>query len=271
MTECICTRDQKFSHSKTTRFREPSKLHYHEEHELYYLIKGSATFWINSKTYTLFPGDFIFIPRGIPHKTDNTHAASRERFLLSIEDSLFDGKTGRLLQQLSSVPLMHVPQTYLPIFEELFFKLETEYQNAQKGNDLLSDLYTLELLTLLCRYQQPYENVHSKSDALIHTVSEYLHSHYDQDISLHSLCRIFSLSEGHLSRRFKKVTGMGVNQYINILRIRHAEALLLQSSLSLTDISKQCGFNSSNYFSTVFKKQNGLTPKVYRKRKKPEL
>ena len=76
---------------------------------------------------------------------------------------------------------------------------------------------------------------------------------------------MFAVSEGYLSRKFKQVTGMGLNQYITLVRISNGEKLLRESNLSVTEVAECCGYNDSNYFAAVFKRVKGVTPLRYRK------
>ena len=80
---------------------------------------------------------------------------------------------------------------------------------------------------------------------------------------LASLSQRFGVSPSYLSRSFKKLTGVGLNEYINISRITAAEKLLQSGNLSITEVAFSCGFNDSNYFAAVFKRVRGVTPKKY--------
>lgn len=73
----------------------------------------------------------------------------------------------------------------------------------------------------------------------------------------------YALSRSHFSKLFKQVTGVGLNEYINITRITAAQNLLSKSNYSITEVASACGFNDSNYFAAVFKKIKGITPKKY--------
>ena len=82
------------------------------------------------------------------------------------------------------------------------------------------------------------------------------------DLTLPNVAKHFFISPEHLSRMLKKETGFGFSEYLNLLRLQYAETLLQQSgNLSISEISEQCGFNDSNYFSVKFKKQYGISPK----------
>ena len=73
-----------------------------------------------------------------------------------------------------------------------------------------------------------------------------------------------SVSESYLSSLFKKETGTTITDYINSTRIRQALILLNTSSLPIGEVASRCGFLDSNYFSRIFKKQLGLSPREYR-------
>ena len=124
---------------------------------------------------------------------------------------------------------------------------------------------TLVILSYVCRHKREFTPRVSESDRIVHDVSEYVSSHYGEDISLSSLSRKFSVSESHLSRKFKDVSGMGLNEYVTLVRVMNAERLLREGGATITSVAEQCGFNDSNYFSTVFKRIKGITPLKYAK------
>ena len=99
---------------------------------------------------------------------------------------------------------------------------------------------------------------------IIQTCMDYIDFHYNFPLSLSALAGLCSVSESYLSTLFKKETKMTVTEYINSTRIRQALILLNSSAMSIGEIASQCGFFDANYFSRVFKKQLGLSPKEYR-------
>ncbi len=90
--------------------------------------------------------------------------------------------------------------------------------------------------------------------------------YYSSEISLSWLAAQCGVSDSYLSTSFRKETGMTVTDCINTTRIRQALILLNTSELSIGDIASRCGFPDANYFSRVFRKLQGLSPKQYRDR-----
>ena len=88
-----------------------------------------------------------------------------------------------------------------------------------------------------------------------------------QDITLRSIADACACSDSTVSHLFKEYTNQSVKKYINTLRIKQAENLLLTSDLPIGKIALLCGFDNTNYFSTAFKKQNKMNPSDYRMKK----
>lgn len=81
----------------------------------------------------------------------------------------------------------------------------------------------------------------------------YIQKNLAGEISLSDISRKFSVSCEHFSRRFNKETGFGFCEYVNLLRMKRAETLLMQSeNKTVGQIAAECGFFDSNYFSMKF-------------------
>lgn len=93
--------------------------------------------------------------------------------------------------------------------------------------------------------------------------TKYISANVESDLSLEALSCRFSITPNHLSKQFKKITGVGLNDFINISRVTAAEKLLISTNMSITSVALACGFNDSNYFASVFKKFKGITQKKY--------
>lgn len=94
---------------------------------------------------------------------------------------------------------------------------------------------------------------------------EYINAHYRDMLSLDIVGGAVGLNPAYLSSLFKKETGMSFADYVTKVRIKAAQKLLLQTDLSLSEISERVGISDPKYFSRVFKKEIGMKPSDYRK------
>lgn len=258
-------KDPLVSRNKVANKHQASNPHWHDTYELYYMLSGRTTYFIEDEIYSVEKGNFVFIPKGLIHKTDNENCKSNERLLVSFEESFFEGKGCDLKEYLMPQRIIHIPENHIPELEELMFRIEGEFKKNERGKEFLLELYIQTLLLLICRYQYHQPMKIRESDEIVYTISEYIKQNFESEISLGELSRIFSVSEGYLSRKFRQVTGIGVNQYITFVRISTGERLLKEGNLSVTEVANCCGYNDSNYFAAVFKKIKGITPLRYKK------
>lgn len=252
--------DSLISRNVVNNQRYSCDVHYHDEHELYYMKSGRTTYFIADEIYSVEKGDFVFVPKGILHRTDSGDCRKNSRILLNFPDSVFSEKTEGLKRDLCGQRVICVPEDKVAALEELLVKVEREYQQQKPCRDMLMELYILELLALLCRYRREKKPHIQDSDRIIYEISEYIGKNYGQDLSLTQIARQFSISAGYLSRRFKEVTGIGLSQYITYVRISNAEKLLKKGKMSVAEVAGSCGYNDSNYFSLVYKRIQGITP-----------
>ncbi len=90
-------------------------------------------------------------------------------------------------------------------------------------------------------------------------------SEYHTDITLTDLCRHFGRSKSYISHMFKRESGMTLRAYCNALKLEDAKNLLLDTTLSITEIALDSGFNDTSYFISLFSKKFGVSPLQYRK------
>jgi two-component system response regulator YesN len=98
---------------------------------------------------------------------------------------------------------------------------------------------------------------------------EYIERSYgDQDISLHTVAAHVGISPNHLSTVFSQETGENFIEYLTRVRIERAKHLLSTTGMKSADIAYETGFSDPHYFSFIFKKNAGLSPREYRSGKK---
>ncbi|CAH1197631.1 HTH-type transcriptional activator RhaS [Paenibacillus plantiphilus] len=96
---------------------------------------------------------------------------------------------------------------------------------------------------------------------------KYMHTHFDEKITLETLAGLAQLTPTSYSRSFKKEMGISPIEYLTGLRMKHAKESLLKNNSTVTEIAAAVGYSNPFYFSQTFKKATGISPTLYLKRK----
>lgn len=129
---------------------------------------------------------------------------------------------------------------------------------------------TGQLYILFAYLKQIAEANRKRSEALgqdssVWRAIRFIEQNYYLDIDVDMLCEHVNYSRSYLSRTFKAETDMTIPEYINKIRIQNAVNLLLHSKMPVKEIAISVGMKDSFYFSKVFKKLTGETPREFRK------
>ena len=114
-----------------------------------------------------------------------------------------------------------------------------------------------EMLSLPSRKAMYHKNV-------IKRAVQFIEKNYHKKIKLDDVAECVGFSKEYLSRVFKENMYMNYRNYINFVRIRNAENLLLKTKLPIKEVARKIGFDDSCYFTRIFKKVNGCTPVKFR-------
>lgn len=98
----------------------------------------------------------------------------------------------------------------------------------------------------------------------VEEIDGYIHKHYREPLNIAELAQKYHFNHSYLTRMFKKEKGLSPLRLINKLRIHDAKYLLINSPMSVREISEALGFSDQHYFSRIFKDFTGKTPKEYR-------
>ncbi len=107
----------------------------------------------------------------------------------------------------------------------------------------------------------------SYKEHMISNIQKYIQSHIEERLTLNEISAVFGLSPNYLSALFKKTCGVGFSEYITQMKISRAKTLLLEQDMKVYEIADQLGFESAFYFSKVFKKVSGVSPREFTQQK----
>ncbi len=92
-------------------------------------------------------------------------------------------------------------------------------------------------------------------------VRDFVAQNYSDPLTLAAACKMASISKTYFCRYFKNITGHSLRNYHHVVRARMAEKLLRDERLSITDVAIRLGYDDSNYFSTIYKRITGVSPR----------
>lgn len=148
---------------------------------------------------------------------------------------------------------------------EIFLYNTTYMKKLEEANsiDELNILLT-EVLHHFTDYSFNFSSV--KHSDMVYRIMEYIKSNFSRKISLDDIAEYVYLSRSYVSGIFKAETGQTLSSYMNGVRTEKAKQMLKNPAIPLSDISGMCGFEDQSYFTKVFKKMTGISPKKYRDR-----
>ena len=245
-------------------FSPLQKDHYHNFFEIFYLYSGECFFLLKDSVYQMKRGDLVFIAPGELH-----HALYEEGSSCEIVNILFKKE----YLPVNNYPELHsfmgsVPALYLEDFHALLNKMLSESSRIDEYSDsYLSNYLNILLLTLMRHSVMNEEepDLLNARDADIMLATKYIYKNFQKPLTLEEVSALASLSPTYFSKKFKQITGMGFKEYLNYVRLKHAQAALLTTNNTITDIALEYGFNDSNYFKDLFKKVYGKSPREFRK------
>ncbi len=109
------------------------------------------------------------------------------------------------------------------------------------------------------------ELITPENDKIFDAAKAYIENNLHEDISIEQLCKELKIGRTKLYEIFRNELKMGISKYILRRRVHRAKKLLKTTDLSISEIAHNVGFSDYNYFSRVYKKTYGKSPKHYRK------
>lgn len=149
---------------------------------------------------------------------------------------------------------------------ELAFTLSDSYiQHVEELNEM-KDILNLRY-KMSCDFTERVSELKKQNfSKAVLNCRAYISEHLFEDITLSALAKKANLNPNYLSELFKKEAGSTISEYIQNARVEAAKNLLSHSDYSVFDICIYLNFNDQSYFTKVFRKHTGMTPKQYRNR-----
>ena len=255
-------------------------IHYHEYYEIYYQLTGERIYFIEDRVYKVNAGDLVVVNIRDLHKTMSAGTPKFGRILLAFSRNFLRDMAACIrdidlfdcFRRPCKVITLTLPQQ--SVVEAILFEMVDESRQRAPGYLTGLKLDVMRLLLFTARQNGPESgNIPEKSAAVrpihdkITLAAQYINNHYAQELSLRSIADRFHISYYYFCRIFREATGFTLTEYVNSVRIKHAQQLLKESRLSVTEIAGQVGYDSCTNFERVFKSRTHISPLQYRRQR----
>lgn len=232
--------------------------HFHDFYELFFLVDDHASHIIEGEYFSLQRYDLVLLKPSLLHMTMYPKGENpKSRLIVAFRIPLEVPGLERQLKRLFTVfdeqpPIFRFPLEVQAKVVELLNSIYILGSELRVGYELMVHSKFLELLWLLFTHRKA--NTYAKQEITdsitqkIYEVTSYLHTHFQEELSLQLVADYFTVSSFYLSHQFKRVTGLNFVNYLQQIRVKNAQQLLLYSPLKIKDICEQCGFSSFSQF-----------------------
>lgn len=257
-------------HKKFQKAEKPLRMHNHGNcMEIVFLTQGTQDYYVEDTVYSLVSGQaFVSFPNQT-HGSGGICQDVGEIYWMILDLSCQEKFLGfnRELSLLTTDLLSAIPQHVIPFGSDVKKIWKAMYDEFyEKGSTPLALSCLMHLLWLFLDYAGERQSYSKR----ISEVVNYIEKHIEDRIRIDTLCRLADVSPSTLQNDFHNYCGRSPGEYINYRKIQRSKEMLLQGR-SITETAMQLGFNTSDYYATVFRKFNGTSPSAWVKGQKNKL
>lgn len=244
-----------------------------DQYVLIYCISGSGKYKIEDRQYEVNANQYFILPANTSHAYASNNEDPWTIYWIHFKGTLatYYAQAGESPITISSNLNSRIADRNA-IFEDIFMTLSDGYtiENLRYTTSLLHFyLGSLQYLPIYRKYHKKAESGnHSEENVVINAALKYMEENLEKSVTLHDIAKYTGYSVSHFSMLFKCNMGHSPLSYFNELKIKKACELLDTTELKINQISCMVGFNDSFYFSRLFAKIVGVSPKKYRERQK---
>ncbi len=219
--------------------------HSHDEYEIILNLTGECTTIINGKEYNTEANDILIIPPGAEHEAFSSTYFSD--FFVQAKNMNFHH--------------VHITKDHNGIIITLMNMLYTVILEKEFNYKQIAD----NLLDTICNYLTKYIDVKYKYSFVGELKNIIVDNFTNPQFNLGDAIKRTGYNKDYLRRCFEEDIGKTPLEYITNLRVNMAKMLLVQNDfINIKNVSERCGYMDNLYFSTVFKKHTGYSPREYR-------
>ncbi|MGG8472519.1 HTH-type transcriptional activator RhaR [Rahnella sp. PAMC25617] len=243
--------------------------HDHDFDELVIVWRGNGLHIWNDIPYPITCGDLFYISSRDRHSYESVNELALDNVLFCRERFGLAADWSQLLpdENVSQEQRYWRLSTLgMSVLRDKVDELAKECMKSEPLSVQLSEALLMQLALLLLRFRQRPDSGALPDAHQLDLLLMALRANIAESFHLETFCQQHALNPRALRSLFKQHTGMNVSHYLRQLRICRAMSLLRYGSMTISDVAAECGFDDSNYFSVVFSRACGVSPRDYRQR-----
>ncbi|HEY1846983.1 MAG TPA: HTH-type transcriptional activator RhaR [Buttiauxella sp.] len=244
--------------------------HTHDFCELVLVWRGNGLHVLNDRPYRITCGDLFYIRAEDRHRYESVNDLVLHNIIYCPERLQLNVGWDELLRHPPASgkdPRWRLSSQGMAQARQIIGQLEHESPKQDALSLCLVESLFLQLCIVLHRHRyQPMDAAGPEGGETLDVLLAALGKSLEAAFDLQTFCQRHQVAERHVRQLFRQQTGMSINQYLRQLRICQAQDLLRHSEMLIGDVATRCGFEDSNYFSVVFTKETGMTPRMWRQR-----
>ena len=234
----------------------------HSDHLLIVCLDGHGKVRYQEQEQVLRAGQALLLPKGMSHNYQSDKKDPWTIFWVHMDGHLAEQFTSMMFVNDETNLIFEVPNMaeVLLEFEQLLACRQATYQfnNFVLASNILRKIFSYFIS------QNQVLLTSDQSQINLQIIDGFLEKNIDSQITLEEMAEISGLSKFHFAKKFQKQTGLSPVRYFLELKIKHACELIDRTQLTIKEVSSRLGYDDPYYFSRLFKKIMGISPKQYR-------
>lgn len=254
---------------KKPRYRCHSRLHWHRELEIVYIIKGALDVNLNGDIFTVRDDELYFVNSQEIHKTDTPENIEENYYIVillsydflksyypNLDNIVFNLQHNESAQ----IKIKNVIKEMIPLAEN-----PPEYAELSMLG-LLAQIYRTLLTDCIESKLGSVTNTNLPNNSYAKKAIEYIENHYKDDITLSTISAYIGLTPTYFANAFKKITNTSFMHFLNVVRLDKALSDMIRNDVSAKEAAENNGFSNVKSMISYCKKAYGCTPSEYKKR-----
>lgn len=224
-----------------------------------YILEGSGTVRIKGKEFHPEKGDIYILPQNYDHIYFSDSLNPWKKIWFNVSGPLVNA----IISAYGMTDVYLIKQSETLNYFERILAVCSQISSKSEINEKVSLLFH-ELISVLSR---SVSDTTSKYSFEVSVLIEYIDAHITENITSEKLAALIYKSKSQTIRIFKAETNTTPYDYLLERRFAKAKSLLQSTNLFIKEIAFKCGFNDEHYFSDIFKRKCGISPREYRNKK----